>query len=507
VPTHSLINYAHWKIVSPESSLIQVGADGFIAQVWTGTARTPNVYRGIKKERTFEAAFFEYGAMMNVVQASGGTVWFLNDPIEDNPDHSWEDYRTNWESTLTASLLWPQVWRFEVMPWPERIFRGRYPTVDKSRRKPGEPVVKEPIPRDYASEMMTVITALNDMQQDDITWDCGTRGIGVVVSDSMMFQRGEPSPSDEHLGSFYGLAMPLLKHGIPAEPVQLENATIPGALKRQKVLLMTYEGMKPMSPDVHPALAGWVKEGGVLAFVGGDDDPYNGVRSWWNDASKGMRYKRPREHLFEQLGLAKDAAPGSYKVGKGTVIFDATSPAAMTYRADGADLCVRLARRACEEAGLDFRETNHLALRRGPYVVAAGLDESTGDGPHVLRGRMIDLFDARLPIVETVRLTPGSRRLLLDLDRALARTPAPAVLASACKVLGAERSADGSFSFHAEGPDRTEAVARLALTEEPREVLLDGQPLPAEARTWDAATRTLLLRFPNAAAGQRVTVR
>jgi hypothetical protein len=142
VPTHSLINYAHWKIVSPESSLIQVGADGFIAQVWTGTARTPNVYRGIKKERTFEAAFFEYGAMMNVVQASGGTVWFLNDPIEDNPDHSWEDYRTNWESTLTASLLWPQVWRFEVMPWPERIFRGRYPTVDKSRRKPGEPVVK-----------------------------------------------------------------------------------------------------------------------------------------------------------------------------------------------------------------------------------------------------------------------------------------------------------------------------------------------------------------------------
>ena len=39
VPTHSLINYAHWKIVSPESSLMEVGADGFIAQVWTGTAR------------------------------------------------------------------------------------------------------------------------------------------------------------------------------------------------------------------------------------------------------------------------------------------------------------------------------------------------------------------------------------------------------------------------------------------------------------------------------------
>jgi len=73
VPTHSLINYAHWKIVSPESSLIEVGADGFIAQVWTGTARHAQcVYQGDRRERTFETAFFEYGAMMNVVKASGG---------------------------------------------------------------------------------------------------------------------------------------------------------------------------------------------------------------------------------------------------------------------------------------------------------------------------------------------------------------------------------------------------------------------------------------------------
>ena len=51
VPTHSLINYAQWNIVSPESSLLQVGADGFVAQVWTGTARTPNVYQAVRRER------------------------------------------------------------------------------------------------------------------------------------------------------------------------------------------------------------------------------------------------------------------------------------------------------------------------------------------------------------------------------------------------------------------------------------------------------------------------
>ena len=326
--------------------------------------------------RTFETAFLEYGAMMKLVQANGGTIWFLSDPVEDRPDHSWDYYRSNWESTLAASLFWPQVWRYEVMPWPERVFNGPYPTVDRSRRKSGDPVVKKPIPPAYATELMTVITALNDMEQKDVAWDCGTRGVGVIVSDTMMFQRGEPSRSDPDLGSFYGLAMPLVKHGIPAEPVQLENATLPGALKSHKILLMTYEGMKPMTPDVHVALADWVKQGGALVFLGDDSDPYNGVRAWWNDSTKGKVYNAPRQHLFERLGLPEDVGEGAHTVGKGSLIYNTRSPAALTHQSDGADQVRTLVRRACEAVGLTYHETNYLVLRRGPYIVAAGLDES-----------------------------------------------------------------------------------------------------------------------------------
>ncbi len=504
VPTHSLINYAHWQIVSPESSLIQVGADGFIAQVWTGTARTLNVYQGATKERTFETAFFEYGAMMNVVQASGGTVWFLNDPIEDNPNHSWDDYKTNWESTLTASLLWPQVWRYEVMPWPERIFRGRYPAVERAQRKRGERVERIPIPPAYGTELMTVINALNDMDQKEIAWDCGTRGIGVVVSDTMMFQRGEPSPSDKNLGSFYGLSLPLLKHGIPAEPVQLENATVPGALSRQKVLLMTYEGMKPMVPEVHDALADWVKQGGALIFLGDDSDPFNAVRAWWNDPKSARTYKAPRAHLFERFGLPADSAAGVHKVGKGSVVYDIASPAALTYRSDGAAHLLALVKRACESVGLAYAETNHLTLRRGPYVVAAGLDESIGGPDAILKGQFLDLFDAALPTVEIVTLKGGSRRLLLDLDKAAGA--GPVVLASACKVLGMKAEINGGLSFHAEGPDGLEAVVCLRLPKAPGYVKVDGQPLSDAARTWEPSTRTLRLRFPNKIAGCRVEI-
>src|SRR5664279_4890849 len=76
VPTHSLLNYAHWRIVSPESSLARLqGCDGYIAQVWTGTARTANVYRGKLKERTFETAFLDHAETQNQVRATGRRVW------------------------------------------------------------------------------------------------------------------------------------------------------------------------------------------------------------------------------------------------------------------------------------------------------------------------------------------------------------------------------------------------------------------------------------------------
>ena len=157
------------------------------------------------------------------------------------------------------------------------------------------------IPKPYETELQTVIAALGDMKQSAVRWEnAGTRNTGVLISDTMMFQRADPQPSDANLGSFYGLAMPLVKRGVPVEPVQIESAAAPGFLNRYKLLLLTYEGQKPPTPEFHSAL--WPNgcaTGGALVVVDDDGDPYNAVREWWNTAPHS--FATPRQHLFEAL--------------------------------------------------------------------------------------------------------------------------------------------------------------------------------------------------------------
>ncbi len=485
VPTHSLLNYAQWCIVSPESSLAQLnGCDGYIAQVWTGTSREPNRYRGEVRSRTFETAFLEYGAMQNLVRSTGRSVWYLNDPIEDNPNHDWTDYRSNWESTLTASLFQPEVSQYEVAPWPERIFNGHFPrSANREDRKA--------IPPEYATELQTVFSALNDMKQPLVEWDCGTTGLGVLVSDSLMFQRGQPTPSDPHLGNVYGLAMPLLKRGLPVTPVQLENVGITNYLNGFKILLLSYDGQKPLSPAVHAPLVDWVKRGGVLIFCDADADPYLQVRDWWN--SEGNHFATPREHLFAQLGLKFPLAADKFNaIGKGGLIWLRERPAHFSASAAGAERVVNAAKLAANSIGLEWREKNYLLLRRRLYVVTAGLDESIAGQPRVVNGRFVNLFDSELRVLNQVTISSGSRQFLLDLDVAHRRQPH--LLAAACKALLKEVTRK-NISFTIEGIEQTQAIMLLESAKPPQSVMLDGKKLATFE--YSAKEKLLWIHFEN----------
>jgi len=491
VPTHSLINYAQWGIVSPESHLIDIPElDGYVAQVWTGTARTPNFYAGVRKERSFENGFLEYGQMFNMVRPTGKKVWFLADPVEDNPNRSWNDYKRNYECTIVASLLWPGVSRFEVMPWPDRIFNGKYPKLDMDAAS-GD---REGIPAEYATELLTVINALNEMEQPDVARDTGTSGIGVVVSDTLMFQRGEPSSDDPTLASFYGLAMPLVKAGVPVEPVQLENVLQAGALEPYKVLLLTYEGQKPLKAAYHEAIDAWVRAGGGLIFVEDGSDPYHGTRAWWS--KDGQAPAKAYDDLFRRLGVADEAGERPQKVGEGYVRVVRENPSALARRADGGDRVRGLVKEMLAALGGDWREQNYLKVQRGPFVVAAVMDESVSDAPLRIEGRFVDLFDPTLPVLREKVLEPDSRGLLYDLDWAQRQGLKAKVVAAGTRVRG-ERFEGGAFRFTTRGPEATTARARIVLPKEPAAIAT--QPEVEVQREWDADSSTLRLTFPNMA--------
>lgn len=481
VPTHSTINYAVFGICSPESSLIDVGCDGYIAQVWTGTARSPNHYEGVRKERTFETAFLEYGSMQNLVRASGRTMWFLNDPIEDNPNHSWYDYRTNWRSTLIASLLQPEVYRYEIMPWPHRIFQRSYPSTQPVRRD----TPRIPIPKDYETELQSVISALGDMKQPKYQWlASGTRQVGILFSDTLMFQQWGPDTADHDLGHFFGLAFPLLMRGMPIEPVQIETAD----LSPYKVLLLSYEGQKPPKPDLHAALKKWVNAGGTLIVVDNDKDPFNTVREWWNTGEN--HFKAPRHHLFKSLGLSPDAT-GLTRVGKGVVFFESRSPTQISRDPKGAERIRQIAIEAMAAANIPWQVSNALVLRRGPYIVAAGLESPVpGSTPFKLQGNYLNLFDARLGVQTSIDILPGDRYLLVDLDA----NPGTGILAAACRVQKQEQASD-SISFVADGIESSNAIVCLRVPKPPKAISLDNTPLsPASYRYKDSL---LWIEFEN----------
>ena len=463
VPTHSLVNYCRWGIVSPEASLASMQCcDGYIAQVWTGTARSANYYDGVHRERVFETAYLEYGCMESMTRPTGRKMFFLTDPIEDQP-RDWEDYRQNYQATYTAQLLWPQIADYEIMPWPDRIYEGWYQESAHSDKKIH-------IPPFYSTQMQVMVNALGTMPVSRQHLD-GSRGLSVLMANSLMFQATAIEDySDPDLSDFFGLALPLLKRGVPVSITHLENVGYADTWKGVKVLLMSYSNMKPMDASAHSHLAAWVHDGGTLVYSGRDDDVFQRVQEWWNTG--GMTYAAPSCHLFEQMGLPQQPAEGMYRYGKGYVYVLRHDPKeyAMNKGGDGVLMAT------LEKAYGALEVKNHFTLRRGPYVLTAVMDESpAGYEPLLTEGTFVDLFDPELPVVKNKTTKPGCQSFLYDLGTL--RGHRPQVLAAASRQYD-EKVTRRGYSFVSKSPAGTKNVMCIALprnARNPRCTVTDAQ--------------------------------
>ena len=495
VPTHSLVNYSAWRIVSPEAQLANLpGMDGYIAQVWTGTSRTPVFYNGIKKERVFENAFLEYGSMYSMTKPTGKKVFFLTDPIEDRA-RSWEDYKRNYEATFTAQLMYPSVSNYEVMPWPSRIFFGEFEIEGSGK--------KQTIPEPYATEVLTLVNTLNNIPQSQNKID-GSHGIAVVHANSMMFQRfpEHDSYDDPQLSNFYGMVLPLLKRGIPVELVHLEHVGLEETLKNVQVLILSYANYKPLEEAYHTALADWVKKGGILIYCGRDNDPYQQVKEWWNTGNN--NYVAPSDHLFKQLGI--DNKEGEYTVDKGKTIIYRIDPKEIVMQAGNDKKYISLVEKhynAVNDKNLQFK--NSLQLQRGPYDIVAVLDESIDSQSIIIQGPVIDLFDPECPVLQTKEIKPGQVAFLYNLDRTNLNTPS--VLCGSGRVYE-ENISKNSYELVIKGPLKTKNTSRLWLPGEPAKITaLDKNNKPVVIKnSWDHGSNTLWIKFNNQPEGINFTI-
>ncbi|MFC0773336.1 hypothetical protein [Terrimonas alba] len=495
VPTHSLLNYSAWSIVSPEASLASIkDIDGYIAQVWTGTSREPIIYNGIQKERVFENAFLEYGSMVSMTAPTGKRMYFLTDPIEDWP-RTWEDYKRNYQATFTAKLLHPSVNHYEVMPWPNRIYLGKFKLENNPER--------QPISKEYATQMQVMVNSLNDMPKSPNRLN-GTQGIGVLVSNSMMFQRfpTHAGYEDPRLSNFYGIAIPLLKEGIPVETVHMENLQHANAFKHLKVLVMSYANMKPLSRAYHDALNKWVRQGGILIYYGRDDDPFQTVKEWWN--TNGLHFNSPSEDLFLKLDLNGNEQ-GFVKRGKGYVTVIRKDPKELVLEPNGAVDYLSLIDIAFSKyLRTKVLHKNYFLLNRGNYIIASVLDESNSKDPLHIKKTAIDLFDPELPVIKEKIVYPGEQAYLYNCS---ALKTKPSVLCAAGRIYS-EKTTTNNYSFTVKSPSNTINAMRILLPSNPKQIKLNkgDDIVNLLKQQWDTDTNTLLLKFVNYSEGVNVNI-
>ena len=521
IAAHSTLSYNAIGILTDNHALYNLPCvDGYIAQVWSDTARGALPYEGGNTVRLFQSAFLEYSSMANIRRTGDAKALFtLSDPKSDDPNYTWAEYEYWYKETVAAQFMMPSIRNFEVVPWPDRGFATS--------------------PSAYKTVQLSVFNALKDIYDKPLVLEGGMPGVTVLLSDSLSWFENPKSSA-----SFYGMTLPLIERGVPVRILPIENLVSAEDLAGTNILLLSYDFMKPLEERYHDVIADWVKAGGVLVYLGGTDQN-NSLGAWWND--KG--YDSPQMDLFAKLGagvkpnsekalwpwflpywlwpvrcgsgwgwmqvpiwsnvstVKLDGAKPLYQffcraaaweqdIGQGAVIGLGLEPYALSRRG-GAKLLRSVVEYAAGKRGVAYKELNKLTGTRGRYTMAHALER-----PEKLTGQFIDLFDSRLPVVAEKNIAPHSSAFLYD----IAGLDGPGLLYSTGEVVG-KTEEPGRTVYTIAGPVLSVGATRLS----------GGSLKPSSVTAYDGAGQfygvtadwqdgTLLVRHGNLPEGLTVAV-
>ncbi len=509
IAAHSNLNYLQWGIVCPHYGLYAVPeTELYIGQIWGSTLRSPVPYLGGAQSMPTLNGWLEYSTVAGLPAQAGKRRWFLADPKSDAANKPWTHYRHGYEDAVVSSLSFPEVDRFELVPWPERVFTGG-------------------VPQAYGQQLLATYRVLEAVGGQSAREDTrpGEPRIAAFTSDSVMWQ-GQPD-------RLYGLVLPLLTRGIRVPLLTLEGASAPGYLGAHQILLLSYDPLKPLDASAHQALAAWVRAGGRLLLVRGFTD-FDQVGAWWSQGGVAT----PQEDLLRRLGLdarnAGDlgsvgntflsAAPGlgaplpqgltavsgtaalysvqgahpllllgtlpvawRAEVGRGQILYASVPSSYFGASAAGGELLLWLVRQlAAGGAPIDGHAV--LATRRGPWVSALGITGGT------VAGRFADVQQPGFPMVQDPEVRAGGTGLFRVVDEAMEH---PQLLCTTLRVHQLEQGPTRTMLVGS-GPTSVPGQTRLySPRAKPIAVRWGGQPL---AWQWEDATASCLVTHPMAPA-------
>ncbi len=494
LPVHSLYSNVAADLVAPLGTSAQIaGVDGYIGQVWTGPVNWALHHYDSPEESFFASAYLLYDYFVELTAGSGRKLWLLVDPVEDNPRHAWAEFEQWYRHCVVAKLLFPGVDAFEVMPWPERIFLPGHSTGGGT-----------PAPERFRVVILSATQALQELPRGG-QWNphAGaqskndpTQGIGVALADTLMWEEETPP----RLQVTYGLLTPLVQAGVPVSACVMERIGDSRYLLRFKVIVLSCEAWKPTSAEMNFALVEWARAGGSLIVLGGADD-LDGAPFWWHK----LGHASPLHHLLAELGAANVDQDGDHAVGRGWVFRRKASPRRFGDPAVARDEYFPLVELGLAKSGVPgkLKTPGSFCLRRGPFIIA-----HAAGTPLELPGKLVDIFDPELPVLQNVVLKRGASGLYRDVSAIVsAKGGQPCVLHATHRLMSEEYKR-GILRVVIRGPAETPAVVRLFTA---------GKTLTSAAARdaahakrdvqWQQDGSTVLARFPNDPAGAALEVR
>ncbi|MBQ9416528.1 MAG: hypothetical protein IJU20_06780 [Clostridia bacterium] len=529
IASHSTVNYASWNITPGLNTYMSLGVlDGIIGQTWSDTSNVTLEYKGNNVKDNYLTTLIDYSTYLDSVRDT--TFYALSDPMADG-DYTEEQCRYMYRQTLVASLMQPEVHRFQMFPWPSRSFAG--------------------VSSEYRTMQLNVFTALDEIPGQEVTLHSGTPGISYLLSDSIGWQRDTGNWGMNTGKAFYGITYPLANDGIRTQFTSMENLDKVTDLDGISVLIVAYDCQKPVSAKVNEVLAQWVKNGGVLLYVAGQDS-YQKIKSeWWAE------YDTPLKHLISELGLKvsvngltmtkteKVSYVGSgdgsgftslslstaYKqfyqsfsgtsihpimqingqnvgidepVGKGRFIAVGIPGAIMSKTATGDTFVTSLVAYALQYTDKTYVSTDYMWVQRGNVYAGHAISK-----PATVTGQYIDLFDATLPVKTSLTVAAKDSVLLYDISKLNLSVPRMAFTGGILRG-DVQEKADETTMVIA-GPDGTLissrylAPANLYPTEVTAQTLAGTKEVVYAS--WDAATRSFLVQVDGDHDGVTVTVK